>query len=98
MNAPRRINEDEARLAFEYAMGSHRQEFGHFFLARLFGMDISYPGDTCLVRLTPRDFMFNPQGSLHGGVIEQVAHRDEDPVREGRVARALAPSHISRSA
>ena len=33
MSAPRRVNEDEARLAFEYAKGSHRQEFGHFFLA-----------------------------------------------------------------
>lgn len=72
MSAPRRINEDEARLAFEYAMGTHRQEFGHFFLAKLFGMDISFPDDTCVVRLTPRDFMFNPQGSLHGGVVATI--------------------------
>jgi hypothetical protein len=34
MSARWQIDEEAARLAFEYAMGSHRQEFGHFFLAR----------------------------------------------------------------
>jgi acyl-CoA thioesterase len=72
MSAPRRVDEDAARTAFESAMSDHSQVFGQFFLARLFGMDITFAHATCLVQLTPRDFMFNPQGSLHGGVVATI--------------------------
>ena len=63
------MDEDAARAAFEEALRTHRPDFGTFFLARLFGLDISYTDETCIVEVPVLDFMFNPQGSLHGGVI-----------------------------
>jgi acyl-CoA thioesterase len=63
------VDEDAARLAFEEALRTQRPDFGTFFLAKLFGLHISYTDDSCIVELPVRDFMFNPQGSLHGGVI-----------------------------
>ncbi len=63
------MDEDAARRAFEEALRTHRPDFGTFFLARLFGLEISYTDETCIVEVPVRDFMFNPQGSLHGGVI-----------------------------
>ena len=63
------MDEESARLAFEEALRTHRPDFGTFFLAKLFGLDISYTEETCVVEVPVRDFMFNPQGSLHGGVI-----------------------------
>jgi uncharacterized protein (TIGR00369 family) len=62
------MDEAAARAAFDTALGSYKQEFGTFFLARLFGLEITYEKDACLVRFPVRDFAFNPQGSLHGGV------------------------------
>jgi uncharacterized protein (TIGR00369 family) len=63
------VDEHAAREAFDEALRTHRPDFGTFFLARLFGLSISYTDETCLVQVPVRDFMFNPQGSLHGGVI-----------------------------
>ncbi|HZW06554.1 MAG TPA: PaaI family thioesterase [Phycisphaerales bacterium] len=63
------MDEVAARNAFEQALGSYEQDFGKFFLARLFGMDFQYPGDTCTVSFEVKEFMHNPQGGLHGGVI-----------------------------
>ena len=63
------MDENAARAAFEEALRTHRPDFGTFFLARLFGLDISYSDETCIVEVPVRDFMFNPQGTLHGGVI-----------------------------
>ena len=63
------MDEDAAQRAFEEALRTHKPEFGTFFLARLFGLQISYTDETCIVEVPVRDFMFNPQGSLHGGVI-----------------------------
>jgi uncharacterized protein (TIGR00369 family) len=63
------MDEAAARDAFEHALASYEQDFGKFFLARLFGMQFEYPGDACAVSFDLRDFMFNPQGSLHGGVV-----------------------------
>jgi uncharacterized protein (TIGR00369 family) len=57
-----------AREAFETALREQRADFEVFFLARLFGLEFSYPGDTCVIRFPVRRFMFNPQGALHGGV------------------------------
>lgn len=63
------MDEAAAREAFDQALASYEQDFGKFFLARLFGMKFEYPGDTCTVSFDLKDFMFNPQGGLHGGVI-----------------------------
>jgi uncharacterized protein (TIGR00369 family) len=51
------------------AIGDGRHEFGSFFLSRLFGMRVSYEGEECVVSLDVKPFMYNPQGSLHGGVL-----------------------------
>ncbi|HUA53322.1 MAG TPA: PaaI family thioesterase [Candidatus Sulfotelmatobacter sp.] len=66
------MDEAAARAAFEQALQSYHQDFGTFFLARLFGLTFAYEDDTCIVTGTVRDFMFNPQGSLHGGVISFI--------------------------
>jgi uncharacterized protein (TIGR00369 family) len=66
------MDEQAARAAFEEALSTYRQEFGVFFLARLFGLDFAYANDTCIVTGTVKDFMFNPQGTLHGGVLSFI--------------------------
>ena len=64
--------EAQVRAAFEEALRTHSPGFGTFFLARLLGLDITYGKATCTVRLDVKEFMFNPQGSLHGGIIATV--------------------------
>lgn len=66
------MDEKLARDAFDRAIQSYEQAFGTFFLARLFGLIVSYGEKTCTVEMSVSDFMFNPQGSLHGGVIALV--------------------------
>jgi uncharacterized protein (TIGR00369 family) len=63
------IDMASARAAFEAALTDHSQEFGKFFLARLYGFEITYPDDACEVAFDVADYMFNPQGTLHGGVL-----------------------------
>lgn len=63
------MDDNAARSAFDNALQTQRPEFGHFFLAKFFGLQISYGEDVCVVEIDVSDFMFNPQGSLHGGVI-----------------------------
>ncbi|MBN8874300.1 MAG: PaaI family thioesterase [Rhodospirillales bacterium] len=65
----RKIDIDQARAAFARAVGGEREVFGDFFLTRLFGLEITYPQDACEVAFDVQDFMFNPQGSVHGGVL-----------------------------
>lgn len=65
----RRIDLPAARAAFERAAAGTQEAFGDFFLARFLGLDISYPGDACEVAFDAKDFLFNPQGTLHGGVL-----------------------------
>ena len=62
------MDETAARQAFEQALATYEQDFGKFFLARLFGLEISYTEAECRVSLELKDFMFNPQGGLHGGI------------------------------
>jgi acyl-coenzyme A thioesterase PaaI-like protein len=62
------MQEAEVRDLVDAAIGDGRQEFGSFFLSRLFGMTVFYEADAC-VSLDVKPFMFNPQGSLHGGVL-----------------------------
>jgi uncharacterized protein (TIGR00369 family) len=65
----RRIDQAKARAAFERAAAGVQEVFGDFFLARLIGLEITYPGETCEVAFDVADFMLNPQGSLHGGIL-----------------------------
>jgi uncharacterized protein (TIGR00369 family) len=63
------MDEAAARQAFETALREHKPGFETFFLSRLFGIEYAYGEDTCSLRFPVRDFMFNPQGSLHGGLV-----------------------------
>lgn len=66
------MDEQAARRAFDTALATYRPDFGQFFLARLFGLTLDYSDDACTIAFDAQDFMFNPQGSLHGGVIAFV--------------------------
>jgi uncharacterized protein (TIGR00369 family) len=63
------LDETAARHAFETALATQKPAFGSFFLARLLGFEIGYGDEHCEVAFELHDFMFNPQGSLHGGII-----------------------------
>lgn len=60
------------RHIFEEAMTQQQPQFGAFFLARLLSLDITYREDTCMIEFPVHDFLFNPQGSLHGGIIATI--------------------------
>jgi len=62
------MDDQAAREIFERAIATQEPAFGTFFLAKFLGFDVSYPDDTCVVGFQVRDYMFNPQGSLHGGI------------------------------
>ncbi|EJN39642.1 hypothetical protein PMI38_00874 [Pseudomonas sp. GM84] len=66
------MNENQAKDAFQQALSSYSQDFGTFFLARLLALEVEYDDHTCRVTMPVKDFEFNPQGSLHGGVIATV--------------------------
>jgi uncharacterized protein (TIGR00369 family) len=51
------------------ACADTRQEFDNFFLFRLFGFETSYGPESCTVSFDAVGPLFNPQGSLHGGVL-----------------------------
>ena len=63
------MDKNAATSAFQNAIETHIPAFETFFLAKLFGARISYAAESCIVDIPVNDFMFNPQGSLHGGVI-----------------------------
>ena len=69
--AARRLIADEAtpRAVFEVAMSEHSQELGDFFLAKLLGFEVSYTDDSCVVDFTAHEYLQNPRGLLHGGVL-----------------------------
>jgi acyl-CoA thioesterase len=58
-----------AQEAFDRAIAVPEEEFGNFFLARLLGFEIDFPDAACEVKFTVHDFMYNPQGTLHGGML-----------------------------
>jgi len=66
------MDENEARRSFEMALSTHEPEFEKFFLARLLGLSFEYEEGKCIITFALKDFMFNPQGSLHGGIIATV--------------------------
>ena len=51
------------------ATADPRQEFGSFFLSRLLGFAVSYEGERCIVSFEAIPTLFNPQGTLHGGIL-----------------------------
>ena len=59
----------DGQAMLDRAAADDRQEFGSFFLARLLGMVVSYEVDTCTVAFDAVPPLFNPQGTLHGGVL-----------------------------
>ena len=63
------MDETAARRAFDSAILHQKPAFEQFFLAGLLGFAISYGENSCIVEFDVQDFMFNPQGSLHGGII-----------------------------
>jgi uncharacterized protein (TIGR00369 family) len=65
----RSIDRAAARAAFDRAEAGTQERFGDFFLARLLGLEIRYPGEACEVAFDAADFLFNPQGTLHGGIL-----------------------------
>ena len=66
------MNENRARQRFQTALETYSQDFGSFFLARLLGLEIRYTDDSCVVTVPVDDFLFNPQGSYHGGLLTTV--------------------------
>jgi len=66
------MDETAARRAFDNAIETYEQDFGKFFLTRLYGLEFEYTDDECRITFELKDFMFNPQGGLHGGVIAFV--------------------------
>ena len=51
------------------ADSSDKQDFGSFYLSRFLGFQTTYKDDLCIVSFEAKSPMFNPQGTLHGGVI-----------------------------
>ena len=45
------------------------QDFGSFYLSRFLGFKVSYINNKCIVNFKAKSPMFNPQGTLHGGII-----------------------------
>ncbi|MGH8868798.1 MAG: PaaI family thioesterase [Actinomycetes bacterium] len=68
------VDHDLVRTRVDDALATSRPDFGAFFLFRLLDLSITYDDDaqsTC-IELPYADFLGNPQGSLHGGVITTV--------------------------
>jgi hypothetical protein len=63
------MNRDDAQRILETAVGDGSHEFGSFFLSRLFGMKVAYEGELYIVSFEVKQFLYNPQSSLHGGVL-----------------------------
>jgi uncharacterized protein (TIGR00369 family) len=66
------MDEAAARASFAGAIESHSPQFEQFFLARLLDLRFAYRDGCCHIEFESKDFMFNPQGTLHGGVIATV--------------------------
>jgi uncharacterized protein (TIGR00369 family) len=62
------MDEIAARRAFEDALSSQSQDFETFFLSKLFGLTYRYEAETLTIEFPIHDFLFNPQGWVHGGV------------------------------
>jgi uncharacterized protein (TIGR00369 family) len=61
--------EQIGRAMLDRALSTNLHEFGSFFLSRFFGFEIAHDADRCIVSFEATETMFNPQGSLHGGIL-----------------------------
>lgn len=59
----------DLRARLEAAIEGHELEFERFFLFRFLGLSVSYGDESCRVDIPVQPWMYNPQGSLHGGLI-----------------------------
>jgi uncharacterized protein (TIGR00369 family) len=66
------MDKSAAVEAFNLALETEKPVFEEFFIARFLGLEFEYPDGQSLVSFELKDFMFNPQGSLHGGIIATV--------------------------
>ncbi|TCT03708.1 PaaI family thioesterase [Paralcaligenes ureilyticus] len=57
------------RAACENALETWRPAMGEFFLARFLGLALRYDDQHCTIDFDVADFMLNPKGTLHGGII-----------------------------
>ena len=57
---------------FKRANSSKLQVFGSFFLSRMMGLEIKVNTDLCIVKFQSEPTFFNPQGTLHGGIISTI--------------------------
>ena len=64
----------DVRRRVEDAIATSEPAFGKFFLARLLDLRVEYHDDdqTTTVTLPYAEFLCNPQGSVHGGVLSTV--------------------------
>ena len=63
------MNEHIARERLNTALRDYKQEFGSFFIAKMLGLKISYSEKSCDIQIPVDDFLFNPQGTYHGGML-----------------------------
>ncbi|QJQ95520.1 MULTISPECIES: PaaI family thioesterase [Halomonadaceae] len=63
------IDEEKVRLVFEEALTTQEPAFEKFFLAKFMQLSITYTNEVCNVVLPVEPHLYNPQGSLHGGVL-----------------------------
>ena len=68
MNEVKKIREIGASMLSD-ADKTEVQDFGSFYLSRFLGFEVSYKDNECLVNFEAKSPMFNPQGTLHGGII-----------------------------
>jgi uncharacterized protein (TIGR00369 family) len=66
---PTGVDRASAQAMIERALADPRQQFGSFFLSRLLGFRVSYEGARCIVVFDATPTLFNPQGTLHGGIL-----------------------------
>ena len=76
----KRIDEATARIKIEKALEEHEQIFEHFFIAKLIGLEFEYlnfnsedsNNELLNIYFEVNPMFFNPQGTLHGGLIATV--------------------------
>lgn len=62
------MDETAARRAFDNALRSYTSKFETFFLSRFYGLEFNYVDDKLIIDFPVHDFLYNPQGGVHGGV------------------------------
>jgi uncharacterized protein (TIGR00369 family) len=68
------LNPEAVRSRVDQALATSEPVFGKFFLARLLDLRISYDDaqQRTTVELPYQEFLCNPQGSVHGGILTTV--------------------------